>query len=68
MTEKDKFVMCVVVIKHRTSCVCVCVCVCDREIDEGERFEDVFLLLCEFSNWVEDRVTNTTGIVSLIEL
>ena len=42
MTEKDKFVMCVVVIKHRTSCVCVCVCVCDREIDEGERFEDIF--------------------------
>lgn len=64
MTEKDKFVMCVMVIKHRTSCVCVC----EREIDEGERFEDIFFLVCEFSNLVEDRVTNIIGIVSLIEL
>ena len=49
-------------------CVCVCVCVCEREIDAGERIEDIFFLVCEFSNLVEDRVTNIIGIVSLIEL
>ena len=27
-----------------------------------------FFLVCEFSNWIEDKVTNTIGIVSLIEL